>query len=66
MGLRDFWGHVFEVLWTDVACDFQQVYGIDLDDVADRSWHWIHARIMGLLSTESRLSAWVAAQSKEA
>ena len=45
-------------VWTLVEIDFQQVYGIDLSTpglLESRTWRWIVARIVGLLSTEGRI-----------
>ncbi|UCR89245.1 hypothetical protein [Mycetocola spongiae] len=45
-----------------MSCDLLEVYGIDTfaEDFPDRSWHSVRARIDGLLSTRSRLAAWLA------
>ncbi len=44
--------------WVLVEIDFQQVYGIDLSTpglLESRTWRWMVARIVGLLSTEGRV-----------
>ena len=45
--------------WRLVEADLHQVYGIDIDDrhlLRRRTWRWLEARILGLLSTNCRLS----------
>lgn len=44
--------------WALVECDLQD-HGIDVGDrtlMASRSWRWLRVRIIGLCSTDSRLS----------
>lgn len=44
--------------WRLIEADMQQVYGIDLATpglLRARSWHWLEVRILGLLSTRSRV-----------
>jgi hypothetical protein len=46
--------------WELLELDFQEVYGLDLvngdsDLMRRRSWRWFRVRVLGLLSTESRL-----------
>ncbi|MEU9557973.1 hypothetical protein [Streptomyces fumanus] len=47
-----------------IEADLHQVYGIDVEDgradgtggiLQRRTWRWLQLRILGLLSTESRL-----------
>ncbi len=45
--------------WRLIENDLHQEYGIDVGDpvlMRARSWRWLEARIVGLLSTECRLS----------
>ncbi len=43
--------------WPVVEADLHETYGIDIEDVLHtRSWRWLRIRILGLLSTESRLA----------
>ncbi|MFI0739347.1 hypothetical protein ACH4PU_14845 [Streptomyces sp. NPDC021100] len=45
--------------WPLVEADLHEHYGIDLGDdrlLRSRSWRWLRLRILGLLSTESRLA----------
>jgi len=45
-------------LWALIEADLHQVYGIDVESgiLRERTWRWLQARILGLLSTdESRL-----------
>lgn len=44
--------------WVLVELDFQQVYGLDLSTpglLQSRTWRWMTARMVGLLSTEGRI-----------
>jgi hypothetical protein len=44
--------------WVLIEADLHQVYGIDVEDdglLRRRTWRWLQLRILGLLSTESRL-----------
>ncbi|MET9329474.1 hypothetical protein [Tsukamurella sp. NPDC003166] len=42
------WSELFE-RWDAVVCDFQQHYGVDLDELADtRSITWLETRLAGL------------------
>lgn len=41
-----------------IELDFQEVWGIDMREpgfFTSRSFHWFRLRVIGLLSTESRL-----------
>lgn len=41
---------------TAIEADLHQTYGIDYEDALDtRSWRWLSLRILGLLSTDSRI-----------
>jgi len=44
--------------WALVECDLHSEYGIDLGDsgVLGRPWRWLRARIVGLLSADTRLA----------
>ncbi|WP_406200166.1 hypothetical protein OG331_25260 [Streptomyces sp. NBC_01017] len=42
-----------------MEADFQDTYGLDLDDkqlLDKRSWRWFQTRLYGLISAESRVS----------
>jgi hypothetical protein len=44
--------------WNLVEADLHDVYQIDVEEpglLASRSWRWLRVRIIGLLTTESRL-----------
>ncbi len=44
--------------WRLIEADFQEHYGIDLDDRAlwrTRTWRWLETRITGLLAADTRL-----------
>lgn len=43
--------------WPLIEADLHQVYGIDVEDgiLRERPWRWFQARVLGLLSCESRL-----------
>ena len=44
--------------WTLIEADLHSEYGIDVEDralIRARSWRWLQARILGLLSVKSRL-----------
>ena len=48
--------------WPLVEADLHEVYGIDVSApglLAGRSWRWLRVRILGLLSTESRLARYL-------
>lgn len=51
------WRDILEQ-WPHVEADLHQTYGADWDDPAldGRPWPWWRERILGLLTTESRLS----------
>ncbi|MQT03856.1 hypothetical protein FF041_27910 [Streptomyces jumonjinensis] len=45
--------------WPLIEADLHEVYGLDLSApglMQARSWRWLRIRILGLLSTESRLA----------
>ena len=45
--------------WPIVEADLHEHYGIDLDApglLDARSWRWLRTRVLGLLSTDSRLN----------
>lgn len=43
-------------LWALVEADFHEVYGVDLSAVKrTRTYRWFLVRLIGLLSTESRV-----------
>lgn len=45
------WPQIFEA-WALVEADFQQVYGIDLEQrIRSCSWRWFAVRCLGLLSS---------------
>jgi len=51
------WGEILGH-WELIEADLHQHYQIDADDrdlMRSRSWRWLQARIVGLLSIESRL-----------
>ncbi|MFJ6566218.1 hypothetical protein ACIQNU_02270 [Streptomyces sp. NPDC091292] len=41
-----------------IEADLHQAYGIDVESgvLRERSWRWLQVRILGLLSTESRIA----------
>jgi hypothetical protein len=44
--------------WPLIEADLHETYGIDVEDdhlLQRRSWRWFRTRVIGLLSTESRL-----------
>lgn len=43
--------------WALIEADFPSHYGIDLsrDLLKARSWRWLRAKILGLLSADTRL-----------
>lgn len=44
--------------WGLIEADFQQHYGIDLDDphlLATKTWRWLRTRILGLLNADTRV-----------
>ncbi|WKU08556.1 hypothetical protein [Micromonospora sp. HUAS LYJ1] len=44
--------------WLIVEADLHSEYGIDVDNrglMRRRSWRWLEARILGLLSADTRL-----------
>ncbi|HYF71190.1 MAG TPA: hypothetical protein VD864_00135 [Nocardioides sp.] len=52
------WGDVLE-RWALIECDLHDVYGVDVGDEAvmtGRTWPWLRLRILGLLTTDCRLS----------
>lgn len=44
--------------WLIIEADLHQVYGIDVRSgvLRERTWTWLRIRILGLLSTDSRVS----------
>lgn len=40
-----------------IEADLHQVYGVDVESgvLRERTWRWLQLRILGLLSTESRM-----------
>lgn len=42
------WADLFEA-WELVEADLHQHFGLDLDEIPDRSWRWLRVRIRGLL-----------------
>jgi hypothetical protein len=43
--------------WLLIEADLHQVYGVDARSgvLRDRSWTWLRIRLLGLLSTDSRV-----------
>lgn len=42
-----------------MEADLHETYGLDVGDrqlLAGRSWRWLRARILGLLSTDTRIT----------
>jgi len=49
------WGEIL-AHETAIEADLHQTYGIDYEAALDtRSWRWLSLRILGLLSTDSRI-----------
>ena len=42
------WTDLFTA-WDIVEADLHRHYGIDLEDLPERTWRWLRARIDGLL-----------------
>jgi len=45
--------------WLLIEADLHEVYGIDVGTpglLRARSWRWLRVRILGLISTDSRLA----------
>ncbi|MFJ8992616.1 hypothetical protein ACIRQH_19745 [Streptomyces sp. NPDC102279] len=44
-------------LWPLIEADLHSEYGIDVGDgiLRERTWRWFQARVLGLLSADSRL-----------
>ncbi|KOX16575.1 hypothetical protein ADL06_33285 [Streptomyces sp. NRRL F-6491] len=45
--------------WPIVEADLHETYGLDLGTpglLQSRSWRWLRVRVLGLLSTETRLA----------
>lgn len=40
--------HDLWMAWEIVEADLHATYGIDLDDLPDRTWRWLRTRIRGL------------------
>ena len=44
--------------WAWVESDLHSVYGVDVDDLPNRSWRWLRTRITALAATPgTRLAA---------
>ncbi|WP_330261786.1 hypothetical protein [Streptomyces sp. NBC_00539] len=52
------WARILDE-WPLVEADLHETYGLDLSTpglLQTRSWRWLRVRVLGLLSTETRLA----------
>jgi hypothetical protein len=50
------WAQILD-RWELVEADLHETFGIDMEDrdqLRSRSWRWLHVRITGLLSANTR------------
>ena len=53
------WKELYQY-WSSIKLDFQEQFGVDLDDDEQRarvSWHWFSFRVAGLIASPPRAFA---------